>query len=290
MANLAIIVDGVNLRRSGSTSADILLTTTATRNFCTVFGKSGPTDDSGHQWLEIRGDDGLEAWVRVDKCWRIVGDFRPFGAGAYDMLVPAVIAFPPTGAVAAQPPATAPSSPASAPGSKWASPVSPTTNENDYGAVYAGVTHDGIDLAGKVGLPIRASAPGVVALASKSAHGNKSVHDEGLPLNSPAVLNDPGWNYGYANVCIVRYDRSTLPASAQAAITAKFAFVMTAHCDSLVVVQGATVKAGDVLAYLGDSGNTDGNHVHLSVGISDDPNPANIWRLQKVNPHLLFAF
>lgn len=287
MANLCVIANGVNLRADPNTSAAVKLYTTAPRNYGVVFGKAAPSDSSGYPWLEIRGDDGMEAWVRSDVVWRLAGDFTLLGGGVYDDWKSGAEAFPSVAAAPVQAPAIAPNAPPASAG-KWACPCNPSTNENGYGHVYAGVKHDGVDLAGPLGSPIVASAKGVVFLAQKSAHGKQSVFDAGVGLNNPAVLNDEGWNYGYANVVIVRYDRASLPTAAQASITTAYVFVLTAHCDDLIVTTGSTVYTGAVIAHRGQSGNANGSHVHLAVLVSNDPSPANVWALPRVDPGLVF--
>ena len=37
------------------------------------------------------------------------------------------------------------------------------------------------------------------------------------------------------------------------------------HCNSLNVVSGQQVKRGDVIAYVGTSGRSTGNHLHFTV-------------------------
>ena len=49
-----------------------------------------------------------------------------------------------------------------------------------------------------------------------------------------------------------------------------------AHCSQLLVTAGTTVKNGDIIALVGDTGDSDGNHCHLEVrvnGTAADPIP-----------------
>ena len=39
-----------------------------------------------------------------------------------------------------------------------------------------------------------------------------------------------------------------------------------AHCDSFEVEKGATVKAGDIIGTVGETGNTTGPHLHYEIG------------------------
>src|SRR6185312_14242362 len=159
--NIAIIGKGVNLRADPTITAASKLLTTAPRNYCAVMGVSEPADGSPHQWLEIRGDDGLEAWVRADVCYAVIGDFRLLGGAAYDTPVAGVVAFPPTSANSAQvPAASAPQAPPASAG-KWPAPLSGYTTTE----AFTPPSHVGIDLAAPLGTPIYNRGAGVVFTA-----------------------------------------------------------------------------------------------------------------------------
>ncbi len=86
--------------------------------------------------------------------------------------------------------------------------------------------HQGIDIAAPYGTPIFAAADGVITTAVTQ-------------------------NYGYGYHLIVDHGKgySTLYG----------------HCSKFLVRSGDKVKKGDVIAYMGSTGNSSGNHVHFEV-------------------------
>lgn len=96
--------------------------------------------------------------------------------------------------------------------------------------------HGGVDIANAMGTPIRATAAGVVERA--------------------------GWAGGYGQMVLVRNEHgfSTL----------------FGHASRLAVSAGQRVRRGEILAYMGTTGRSTGNHVHYEVwrgGRPVDPAP-----------------
>ncbi len=49
-----------------------------------------------------------------------------------------------------------------------------------------------------------------------------------------------------------------------------------AHCSSIAVSVGERVARGDVISYVGSTGNSTGNHCHFEIRVNDEPqNPLN---------------
>lgn len=85
--------------------------------------------------------------------------------------------------------------------------------------------HTGIDIAASGGTPIRATAPGVVQAT--------------------------GWAGGYGNMVRIQH---------------KYGFeTVYAHCSRIIVGKGQSVGRGQVVAYVGQTGNATGNHCHYEV-------------------------
>ncbi len=102
--------------------------------------------------------------------------------------------------------------------------------------------HSGIDIAAPPGTPIRATAPGEV--------------------------ESSGWSGGYGNMVQIRH---------------KYGFVTVyGHCSSVAVGAGSRVKKGEIVAYVGQTGNATGNHCHYEIRLGNIPiNPypymSRIW-------------
>ena len=112
--------------------------------------------------------------------------------------------------------------------------------------------HHGTDLAAPANTPILAAAPGTVEKLWTSAAGGTTVY-----VRSPAR----NWSYYYAH--------------------------LSGYAPGLH--EGQSVKVGDVLGYVGDTGNAGVGNFHLHFGI-ERLNPADPWyRGQAINPYPLLA-
>ena len=102
--------------------------------------------------------------------------------------------------------------------------------------------HTGIDIAAAGGTPIRATAPGTIISA--------------------------GWGGGYGNMIRIRH---------------KYGFeTIYGHCSSVAVGTGSDVKKGQIVGYVGMTGNATGNHCHYEIrlgGVAINPYPymSRIW-------------
>ena len=91
--------------------------------------------------------------------------------------------------------------------------------------------HGGTDIAAPGGTPILAAADGIVIAANST---------------------DPwGGSYGYH----VKLDHGNRQET------------LYAHCSSICVTVGQEVKQGEVIAYVGTTGNSTGNHLHFEVRV-----------------------
>lgn len=95
-----------------------------------------------------------------------------------------------------------------------------------------GEAHSGVDFAAQAGTPIVATAPGLV-IRSVSEGGGYGKH----------VRIHHGFGYT----------------------------TLYAHCNELLVEQGAFVRRGQEIATLGRTGRATGNHVHYEVQLGADP-------------------
>lgn len=89
--------------------------------------------------------------------------------------------------------------------------------------------HRGLDIAAKTGTPIKAAASGTISYS--------------------------GTMSGYGNLIIINHGNG---------ITTYYG-----HCSKLYKQKGETVKAGDVIAAVGSTGNSTGSHLHFEIRKND---------------------
>lgn len=102
-----------------------------------------------------------------------------------------------------------------------------------YCSRWYGGRHRGVDICGPAGTPIYASAGGTVAKAGYNKAG------AGTGYGYSVIINHGG---GYSTVY--------------------------AHCLSLTVSAGQTVKQGQLIGYLGSTGRSTGNHCHFEIRLN----------------------
>jgi len=94
--------------------------------------------------------------------------------------------------------------------------------------------HNAVDIAAPRGTPILASASGVVQTADAA-----------------------GWNYGYGQYVAITHPNGTR--------------TIYAHMSAINVYQGQSVVQGQVIGYVGTTGNSTGNHLHFEVRNARNP-------------------
>ena len=102
-----------------------------------------------------------------------------------------------------------------------------------YCSRWYGGRHKGVDICASAGTPIYASAGGTVAKAGYNKAG------AGTGYGYSVIINHGG---GYSSVY--------------------------AHCLSLTVSAGQTVKQGQLIGYLGSTGRSTGNHCHFEIRLN----------------------
>ncbi len=114
------------------------------------------------------------------------------------------------------------------------SPVSGTVTSR-FGTRW-GKSHKGVDIGAPKGTPIKAAASGTVTVAQY------------------------GYCGGYGNYVMISHGNGVQ--------------TLYGHCNSLNVSTGETVSQGQVIAYVGNTGNSYGNHLHLEIrvnGVAQNP-------------------
>ena len=109
-------------------------------------------------------------------------------------------------------------------------PLQSGTISSRYGSVESirDHVHQGLDLAANYGSPISAVADGTVKFA--------------------------GANSGYGNLVIIDHGNGVE--------------TYYGHCSSITTTVGAKVSAGDIIAKVGSTGNSTGNHLHFEIRIN----------------------
>jgi len=106
----------------------------------------------------------------------------------------------------------------------------------------AGEFHNGLDIANGLGTPVRATADGIVHVAS--------------------------WQGGYGRLVIIDHPRGFK--------------TFFGHNSELLVKPGDAVKRGQVIAYMGTSGHSTGYHLHYEVWQNGHPvNPMKFVKAQE---------
>lgn len=115
-------------------------------------------------------------------------------------------------------------------------------------------SHSGLDFAAPIDTPIMAAASGKVVFAGYGlALGKGNTED---PYGIAVAIRHDFSYYGYSILTIY------------------------AHMNKTAVVEGQTVEQGQVIGYVGNTGNTTGPHVHFEVRLFKD----DIYHVQ--NPFL----
>ncbi|HEX6747277.1 MAG TPA: M23 family metallopeptidase [Longimicrobium sp.] len=113
-----------------------------------------------------------------------------------------------------------------------------------------GRRHLGIDIMAPRGTPVLAAAPGVIVRRDTSALGGISLYQRG---------SDERTIYFYAHLQGYRAG----------------------------LVEGELVRAGDVIGYVGDTGNARGGSPHLHFGVYTVADPNRWWHGRDLNPYPL---
>jgi murein DD-endopeptidase MepM/ murein hydrolase activator NlpD len=104
--------------------------------------------------------------------------------------------------------------------------------------------HHGVDLAGPIGLPLKATADGVILLAQ--------------------------WMSGYGNLVIIDHENGL--------------YSYYGHCSLLKVVEGQKVKRYQTIALLGNTGRSTGPHVHFEIREDEKSvDPLNFIAVEEVH-------
>jgi hypothetical protein len=120
-----------------------------------------------------------------------------------------------------------------------------------------------------------------------------NVISQGIPLDSPSVLQDAAWGFGYGNAVIVRYLNEQLPAStrqrlSQQGMGGAHLYVIYAHLKTISVTVGQRLSANQQVGDIGNTGNSTATHLHLEVHASMNDADTGWGQLRNFDPGILF--
>ncbi len=132
--------------------------------------------------------------------------------------------------------------------------VSRDTLQDTWGAARDGGArpHEGIDIAAPRGTPVLAAAAGRVDKLFDSQAGGHTIY---------VRSGDGRWRYYYAHLAGYAAD----------------------------LREGQTVRAGEPIGYVGDSGNAGAGNTHLHFGIARTDPAGGWWQGRAVNPYPMLA-
>jgi len=204
------------------------------------------------RWVNIR-TNGKTGWTREDFLRLNGGDYQSLGLGFFD-------AFP-----------------------------APTVNSTwirDYNLdPNFAFVHYGWDLAATVGEPIFAPPSGgkvvVASLCKACTPAKPNAQANGFQTGDQSIINNPDWNYGYGHMVAIRVLNEKLPASTQAELTKRnlsgyHLFIVYGHMNSIEVQTGIELQPGQRIGTLGNTGNSEGPHLHLEVRAWNNPNETSL--------------
>jgi murein DD-endopeptidase MepM/ murein hydrolase activator NlpD len=167
--------------------------------------------------------------------------------------------------------------------------------QNDVQANGSVDKHNGWDFGANPGTPIRSGPNGGLVVrvmtCTRCTSDRPNVISQGIPLNSPNVLADPAWGFGYGNAVIVRYTNDLLPPSTQSRLTALglggiHLFVIYAHLSRIDM--HVQLAPNTQIGIIGNTGNSTATHLHLEVRASTNPNDTFWGGMRVVEPGILF--
>ncbi|MFN8448705.1 MAG: SH3 domain-containing protein [Anaerolineae bacterium] len=170
-----------------------------------------------------------------------------------------------------------------------------TRGQNDVQPDGSVDKHNGWDMGANPGTVIRSGPNGGqvirVLTCTRCTADRPNVISQGIPLNSPSVLGDAAWGFGYGNAVIVRYTNDLLPASTRQrlrdmGLPGIHLFVIHAHLSSIDMhVQLAPYTQ---IGVIGNTGNSTATHLHLEVRASSNPNDTFWGGMRVLEPGILF--
>ena len=159
-----------------------------------------------------------------------------------------------------------------------------------------GPNNCGVDLSGPLGMPITASAPGVIAAVypcRKGPDGRNNFAGQGLAQFDRAAMQDSTWGFGFGNLVIVRHTWDELTPESRAFLEDRglhrlYVHVLYGHLRTISVQPHEAVQPGTVLGTLGSTGCSLAPHLHLEIRLSYRPETCLFSSVQPISPRVFF--
>lgn len=239
------MVEGVKLRPGPGTGHNPVAARMPMKSTAKILDSASGDDGKDFQWVKL-DYQGTQGWAREDLV-RYTGAFGTLGRSADDQY------------------------PNPVQNSIWVRDFD-YPNASRLQWVHWGWDHGGVGQ--RKGAAILAGPQGgkviVTAVCQRCGSEGASAPEKGFSLSDQRVLGDSGWNYGYGHYVIVRYHNDILPESTKVELANRgFAgghcFVMYAHLQDILVQGGQDLTPNQQVATLGNSGNSEGPHLHLEL-------------------------
>ena len=173
----------------------------------------------------------------------------------------------------------------------------------EFGDTRYGSAHKGADLTTRPqgpsvdGAPLFSGSKGFVHYTIKCTRctaDKPSFQSQGLQFWDANAVRDPAWGYGFGNHVVLRYAWADLPNALRQEMTNRnlaggFAYIYYAHLQRIDVSDGAPVTADTQIGLLGNTGNSNGHHVHLELHISMYDNEHDVFNRLNLNPRLMYS-
>jgi Bacterial SH3 domain/Peptidase family M23 len=173
-----------------------------------------------------------------------------------------------------------------------------------FGDTRYGSAHKGTDLTTRPegpsvdGAPLFSGGKGFVhttVTCTRCTTDKPNFQSQGIQFWDNAAIHDPAWGNGFGNHVILRYAWADLPSPLRQEMTNRnvaggFAYVYNAHLRRIDVASGAPVTGDTQIGLLGNTGNSNGHHVHIELHVSMYDNEHDVFSRLNLDPALMYTF
>ena len=173
----------------------------------------------------------------------------------------------------------------------------------EFGDTRYGSAHKGTDLTTRPqgpsvdGAPLFSGSKGFVHYTVKCTRctpDKPNFQSQNIQFWDANAVRDPAWGYGFGNHVVLRYAWADLPNALRQEMTNRslaggFAYVYYAHLQRIDVTDGAPVTSDTQIGLLGNTGNSNGHHIHIELHISMYDNEHDVFNRINLNPRLMYS-